>query len=404
MADLPIVLVLAPWPVRLQSPPGLEFETRDLDCRWHASDERLDEILVQVGPDAIASFGDRAAFPRLARAGYDVRRRWLHFDAPPEGLNEADRERAGALVYANVLHRVLTAPDAPPASTPLVSVFTPTFRPGDRIRRTFRSLQAQTYNRWEWVVADDSDDEGVTWRTLRELAATDARVSVHASARHSGRIGEMKRRTCALSQGEILVELDHDDELTPDALGTIVEAFRREPRVGFVYSDWAEVDEVHGTPLVYSDGWAFGYGRYRIERYGGRDLQVAIAPPIDGTTIRHIVSAPNHVRAWRRDDYWRIGGHNPHLHVADDYELVVRTFLQTEMRHLPRLLYLQYLQKGANAQDRRRGDIQRLVRAIAQHYDERITQRLRELDPSGSESSVLAASTRRGDDVFRQTI
>jgi GT2 family glycosyltransferase len=379
VADLPVVLVFAPWPVRLQSPPASEFEAREFDCRWHSSDERLNDILVRERPDAIASFGDRAAFPRLASAPYDVRRRWLHFDVEAGGPSETDRERAGTLVYSSILHRVLTAPHVPPGSKLLVSVFTPTFRSGDRIRRAFRSLQAQTYDRWEWVVADDSDDEGATWRTLSELAAADARVSIHASGRHSGRIGEMKRRACALSRGDILVELDHDDELTPDALADIADTFRRDPRVGFVYSDWAEIEEGRRTPLTYPDGWAFGYGRYRTERYRGQDLQVASAPPINGTTIRHIVSAPNHVRAWRRDEYWRIGGHNPHLHVADDYELIVRTFLQTEMRHLPTLHYLQYLRSGTNAQDRRRQEIQRLVRAITHHYDEPITERLREL-------------------------
>jgi hypothetical protein len=200
--------------------------------------------------------------------------------------------------------------------------------------------------------------------------------------RHSGKIGEVKRRACALSRGGILVELDHDDELTPNALTDVVEAFRQNPHAGFVYSDWAEVAEDSDAPLSYGDRWAFGYGSYRIESYHGRELLVANAPPLNAQTIRHIVGVPNHVRAWRSDIYWNIGGHNRNIHVADDYELLLRTFLNTQMVHLPKLCYIQHLNSGNNAQDTRRGEIQRLVRSFSEHYEAQIEERLRQLGVS----------------------
>ncbi len=88
---------------------------------------------------------------------------------------------------------------------------------------------------------------------------------------------------------------------------------------------------------------------------------------------------PNHLRAWRRDEYWRIGGHNPNLHVADDYELIIRTFLHAEMRHIPKLCYIQYLNTGSNTQDARRSEIQRLVRSIREYYEPQIQARLEQL-------------------------
>lgn len=374
MPALPVILLLAREPVELRSPPGLDGEGRPLDCRWAPDDGDLNALLARECPDVIVTLGDLGRYPRLRAAPHHIRRRWLHFDAARP--SEAERERIGAMVVCYFVRRLFaTQAEGGP---PLVSVFTPACRPGERIDRAYRSLCDQSFDNWEWVVVDDSDDGGATWRRLTALARTDVRVVAHASTR-SGRIGDAKRRACALARGDILVELDHDDELTPNALADIVTAFHEHPDAGFVYSDWVELDDGSGVSLTYPDGWAFGYGRYRTETYRDRPVQVAVAPPIDATTIRHIVSAPNHVRAWRRDAYWRIGGHNPALAVADDYELVVRTFLHVRMIHVPRLCYVQYRNTGSNTQDRRRGDIQRLARMVREHYERRIHDRLLQL-------------------------
>jgi glycosyltransferase involved in cell wall biosynthesis len=392
VAGSPVVLVLAPEPVDLRFPPEFHGDSGPLDCRWYPDDAELNAHLAREHPDVIVSFGALARYPRLRAAPHHVRRRWLHFDVARPSA--AERARIGALVVCYYVRR-LFATEAAGASPPLVSVFTPACRPGPRIDRAYRSLCAQSFDNWEWVVVDDSDDGGATWRRLAALAGTDPRVLAHASTR-TGRIGEAKRRACALARGDILVELDHDDELTPNALADIVTAFREHPDAGFVYSDWVELDERTGASLTYPAGWAFGYGRYRVELYRGRPVQVAVAPPIDGTTIRHIVSAPNHVRAWRREAYWRIGGHNPGFAVADDYELLVRTFLHVRMVHVPKLCYVQYRNTGANAQDRRRADIQRLARIVREHYESRIHDRLLQLglaDPYGPGDTGGAAAS-----------
>jgi glycosyltransferase involved in cell wall biosynthesis len=378
MPDLPVVLTFAPEAVSLQSLASpFPYETRELDCRHYLSDENLDAILFRERPDVIVSLGPKQAYPRLQSAPYAVRQSWLHFESSVPSDDE--RESIGALVWGLYLQRALAARGGSVyGGTPLVSVFTPTFRSGERIHRAYSSLQRQTYPNWEWTLVDDSDDGGSTLDLLAKMAEADTRLSVHPCLRRSGRIGEVKRRACALSNGEILVELDHDDELTPDALSDIVQAFQGNPQVGFVYSDVVEMMEVTGECLRYPEGWAFGYGSYRKEMYQDRELWVANAPPINGRTIRHIVGAPNHVRAWRTKLYWDVGGHNPRLHVADDYELIVRTFLRTEMLRIPKLLYIQY-HSGTNTQDKRRAEIQRLVREIASYYEPQIQVRLAEI-------------------------
>lgn len=377
MFDLPIALIFAPRPFFLYDCEAFnQMEKGVMDCHHYASDENLSQILTALRPNVIVSFGEKSDYPQLQKSPRCVKKKWLHFeDANP---SEEMLLRIGALAYAFFIKLTLSPENG---LNPLVSVFTPTCKTEKhKLHRAYRSLCRQSYENWEWVIFDDSDDEGKTLELIREIASGEPRITVFSSVRRSGKIGEVKRRACALSQGEFLVELDHDDELTPNALADIVESFRNNPNAGFVYSDFSEIDERTGQSLVYPPNWAFGYGSYREEQYDGKTLLVANAPPLNSQTIRHIVGCPNHVRAWRRAIYWQIGGHNAGLHVADDFEIIIRTFLQTELFHLPKLCYLQYLDGGKNTQDVRRKEIQRLVRYIAAFYEKRIDARLKELN------------------------
>lgn len=189
-------------------------------------------------------------------------------------------------------------------------------------------------------------------------------------------IGKLKNWACSLGKGQFLVELDHDDALTDYALDCIVKGFQQFPDAGFLYTHCAEILE-DGTDYSYRKGWAFGYGSYTDVEYRGKLYKSGSAGNINAKTIRHIVSCPNHVRAWRKSFYESIGGHNKELHVADDYELMVRTFLNTRMVRVPRLCYIQYV--GNSTQQARNGDIHRHVRSIRSHYDMMIHERLLEL-------------------------
>lgn len=270
-------------------------------------------------------------------------------------------------------------------SITMISVFTAAYNSGDKIFRCLDSLLAQDHNNWEWVIMDDSDDERESAR-IASLAARDPRIRVLRMPTHSGSIGDVKHRACLASKGDILVELDHDDELTTWALSEVRQAFS-DSGVGFAYSDWAE-QFIDGSPAVYGSfgaPWGFGFGHDRWEVYQGRRLVVHEAPEINDTTIRYIESAPNHVRAWRRDVYARIGGHDQAFEVADDYELVVRTFLDTRMVRIPRLCYIQWyntVQPGApgydpdaNTQRARNARIQELSRQVSETYSEAISRR-----------------------------
>jgi hypothetical protein len=145
--------------------------------------------------------------------------------------------------------------------------------------------------------------------------------------------------------------------------------------IGFAYSDWCEILP-DGQSGVYPDGWAFGYGdKYWSDEFGVWAMK---APEINEVTMSHIVSAPNHVRAWRADVYRSMNGHNPAYIVADDYELIVRTFLQTRIKYIPQLLYKQHI--GPSTAQRVRNDmIQNYVAEISSSNAVAITARSKEL-------------------------
>lgn len=371
MSHLPVVLILGKTDVKLKSAgPVPAFETQELDCRCYETDENLGSILARENPVVVITFGEISDFPNMCRAPFDVRRRWLHFP------KDADLEQVGKATFNAFIMDVAIPRENPP---PLITVFTPAYKTGEKIYRPFRSLLNQTYADWEWIVLDDSDDDGATFKHLSVLAAQDQRIGVFKPHRHTGNIGSLKRQAARLGRGQIVVELDHDDELAHDALETIVKVFQKFPEAGFAYSDCAEVWE-NGGNCTFGTGWGLGYGQTYQLVYQGRHLMPHRAALPNSKTLRHIVSSPNHFRAWRTSVYEEINGHSPLMHVADDYELNVRTFLATRMVQVRKLGYIQYYTpNGGNTQRVRNKDIQRLVRAVKEQYDRRIHDRLLEL-------------------------
>lgn len=109
-------------------------------------------------------------------------------------------------------------------SHPLISVVTTAYKSGDRILRPFLSLLRQSYDNWEFVIVLDDDDDA-TWSILQHIQDRDFRVRVYRPSIRAGRIGEAKRDAFMLARGKILVEVDHDDELSDDCLKWLKDAY-----------------------------------------------------------------------------------------------------------------------------------------------------------------------------------
>jgi glycosyltransferase involved in cell wall biosynthesis len=323
-------------------------------------------------PDVILSFIDEIEVPH-----YFLKQKHVHYEFLPQ-----DNVLANIVVCQTVFKNT-------DYQRPRFSIFTPTYKTGERIRRTYESLKNQTFTNWEWVVVDDSPDDE-TWNLLKEFSNIDYRVKIHKIYPTSGgNVGLAKNRAAMLCDGDWLCELDHDDALISDCLEVCNDAIVKYPDAGFLYTDVCELYD-DGEMKSYDHDWSgnwyarpdnffdFGYAGHSWVYADGQKYLAHWYPDINPLTIRFNISMPDHIRMWERKLYHELGGHNKLTPVADDFEMIVRTFLHTRFIHVKRMLYLQYNNRNSTV-DNNAYDINRRARLIRDHYDKRIHDRIKEL-------------------------
>jgi glycosyltransferase involved in cell wall biosynthesis len=334
--------------------------------------ESVVEDYTKYRPDLIISVGEDIHIPHN-----QLKQRYIKID---EGLDDA--------VIANIIACQTVFRNCK-VVRPKFSIFTPVYKTGSRILRTYRGLLDQSFYDWEWVVVDDSPDDE-TWRILKEIESKDYRVKLHRiSPVTGGNVGLAKHRAAMLCDGDWLIELDHDDYLTNQALSTLNDAIEKYPDAKFLYSDCSEIYDDGGFK-TYDHKWDgdwygrednyfdFGYAGHSLVKVDDRVVVAHHYPDINPLTIRFNISMPNHVRVWERNLYHEIGGHNKHTPVADDFEIIVRTFLKTKMVHIKKVLYFQYNNRNSTV-DNNSQDINRRARLIRDYYDNGIHNRIIEL-------------------------
>jgi hypothetical protein len=210
----------------------------------------------------------------------------------------------------------------------MISVFTPLSASGNRyIQATWETLKSQTLGEFEWVVLENHGG------SLPKKIRKDPRVKVYGDTVLEG-IGALKRRCCELATGDFFLELDHDDLLHDTALEKAVAALEH---ADFAYSDTAEFHDETWVPNTYRTDC--GWSSYPVT-FQGHELLAQPQPPATPHNLRLIDWSPNHFRAWRKDAYWKVDGHNPNLPVIDDHDLIVRMYLADLIfKHIPECLY-----------------------------------------------------------------
>ena len=217
-----------------------------------------------------------------------------------------------------------------------ISVFTPSHNP-KWLNDAYESLKAQTNPDWEWVIL--LNGSGVEeW----EYEPKDPRVRVFYAKTWVKGVGALKSKAAELCGGEILVELDHDDILMPEALSKVAKAFE-DPEVGFVFSDFAQINEDE-TPNLTEFDLSYGWSYYQDGKW-----KVTRTKSAHPHNVAYIWFAPNHLRAFRKSVYDSVGGYNEELEVLDDQDLMARLYLATKFHPIHENLYLQRIH-GAQTQ------------------------------------------------------
>lgn len=209
-----------------------------------------------------------------------------------------------------------------------ISIFTPTHNP-IFIKEAYESLKNQSLQDWEWIIYLNNTDENIDIK--------DDRVKIYKqNQKLRYNIGHLKKIATSYCTGDILVELDHDDILTPFALEKIKKVFESDENISMVYSNNALMD-ITGNPIFLYNEY-LDVGNYL---YNGKMYYYIPTFDINPHTICLGFLNPNHVRAYRKTAYDSVGGYNKEDNVCEDVNLNVKMFFNGEIYHIQDVLYIQ---------------------------------------------------------------
>ena len=195
---------------------------------------------------------------------------------------------------------------APPGGEKgLVSIITPALNAAPYLEDTIASVLAQTYARWEWLIADDgSTDETVA--RIEALAARDPRVRVFEAPPPNGLAARARNLAMRHARGEYFAFLDADDRWAPEKLERQVAYLEDHPEAQGVCCWWT----LFGDPA-------------QVKR---RQLVMKTAPVCSRSEFRESVPFQTSTVLMRRRCYADHGGmdEDPRLAGTEDYEYFLR--------------------------------------------------------------------------------
>ena len=245
---------------------------------------------------------------------------------------------------------------------PVVSIFTPSHNP-EWLHEVWETVQNQTYKNFEWVIVANGEQIDAVEATAKHVVGGDPRVRILRSTEKG--IGALKRFACNNCVGDLLLELDHDDLLTYDCLQAVVGAAAKCPAAAFIFSDAVTCDFQHKSNVFQT---AFGWRNY-VWDYNGHSYRVNQSPPVTARSVSEILFAPDHVRVWTKAAYQISGGHDPKYTLADDHELIVRTYLKgIHFEHITRPLYIHRVFDDGNASVKHVQQIQKTSKETQDKY------------------------------------
>lgn len=246
--------------------------------------------------------------PALRLALNEQYQLWLMRNAlTPARLRDL-RKRAQALTYR-----------------PLVSIVVPVYNPDPSwLRDAVESVRSQIYDNWELCLADDCSTRDGVHKTLREYAAQDARIKVTFRDANGG-ISAASNSALELATGEFIGLLDHDDEITPDALLEVVSLLNKQPDLDYIYTDEDKKDP---------DG-------RRIDPFFKPDWS---------PDLHRCINYVTHFSVYRTNLVRELGGFTLGLEGSQDYDLVLRVTEQTSrIAHIAKQLYSWRMVPGSAA-------------------------------------------------------
>lgn len=191
------------------------------------------------------------------------------------------------------------------------------------LEKAIQSVLDQYYPNWELCIVDDASSKSHIKETLLQYGKND-KIKVKFLGKNQG-ISEASNEALAMASGEIVGFLDHDDELSPDALYENVKLLNDHPEADIIYSDEDKIDP---------DG-------RRIEPYFKSDWS-----PDLFLSYNYIC----HFAVYRKKLIDGIKGFRKGFEGSQDYDLLLRATEKTDrIFHIPKVLYHWRQIKGSTA-------------------------------------------------------
>lgn len=186
---------------------------------------------------------------------------------------------------------------------PLITIITPAYNAAATIAETIRSVQAQTYPHWEWIIVDDGSTDS-TCAIIQQF--NDPRIHLLSTV-HTGLPGKGRNTALAQARGNYIAFIDADDLWIPDKLSLQIDYLTTLPSVGLVFSTYYEWNSDDPKP--------------------GRLVPNIRGLPNPGMLLRELctrffIGTSSVVVRRSLLDTW--GGFDETLDVAEDYELWLR--------------------------------------------------------------------------------
>ena len=137
------------------------------------------------------------------------------------------------------------------ATTPKISIVIPIYKIALQwLEKCITSVVRQYYPNWELILVDDASHQEDITQLMKTWADRDERIRFFKLEQNRG-IAGATNFGLEQAQGEYVGFLDHDDELTPDALTWVVWTLQKHPDALWLYSDEDKISENGQRSLPY---------------------------------------------------------------------------------------------------------------------------------------------------------
>lgn len=179
-----------------------------------------------------------------------------------------------------------------------ISIVTPSYNQGNFLEKTIQSVLHQNYPNLEYVVIDGGSKDNSP-QIIKKYQSV---LSYCISEPDQGQSHAIQKgfQQCSRKADDIMAYLNSDDLLLPGSLNFVAAYFKKNPHVDMIYGHRILIN--HSGEEI---------GRWFTPRHNNYNLSV-------------LDYVPQETMFWRRRLYHKIGGIDPSLHFAMDWDFLLR--------------------------------------------------------------------------------